>query len=196
MQKEERNMGYLAQAKTLGGIGSVLVLLSIIPCAGVGFGLVGLVLILVAIKYISDILADKSVFNNMFISVVLAVIGVVVGFVIAAATLFSFFRGFTTPPDPSIFTGSRFFSFFTTILLAIVPIWIFCIVSAIFLKRSYNTISSKLNISMFSTAALLYLIGAALTIILIGFIIIFIAGILQAIAFFSMPEEAKQPSKL
>ncbi|VVB87826.1 Uncharacterised protein [uncultured archaeon] len=58
-------MSSLAQAKTLGEIGSILVLLAIIPFAGRAIGLVGLVLILVSVKYISDALADRSIFNNM-----------------------------------------------------------------------------------------------------------------------------------
>jgi uncharacterized membrane protein len=42
---------------------------------------------------------------------------------------------------------------------------------------------------MFQTTGLLYLIGAALTIILVGFLILLIAEILQIVAFFSIPEQ-------
>jgi uncharacterized membrane protein len=187
-------MSSLAQAKTLGEIGSILVLLTIIPFAGRAIGLVGLVLILVSVKYISDVLADKSIFNNMLISIILAIVGIVIGIVLAAAVLVSFFRGFMMPFEPSVFMRPGFFStYFTAFILALTPIWIFCIASAIFLKKSYDTIASKLNISMFSTAALLYLIGAVLVIVFIGVIIIFIAIILQAVAFFSIPEQLPQP---
>ncbi len=186
-------MSSLAQAKTLGEIGSILVLLTIIPFAGRAIGLVGLVLILVSVKYISDALADRSIFNNMLISVVLAIIGLVIGIVLAAAVFFSFYRGFMVPFEPSAFMRPRFFTFLTAFILALTPIWIFYIASAIFLKKSYDTIASKLNISMFRTAALLYLIGAVLVIVFIGFFIIFIAEILQAVAFFSIPEEAPLP---
>ncbi len=186
-------MSSLAQAKTLGEIGSILVLLTIIPFAGRAIGLVGLVLILVSVKYISDVVADRSIFNNMLISVILAIVGLVIGIVLAAAVFFSFYRGFMVPFEPSAFMRPRFFTFLTAFIFALVPIWIFYIASAIFLKRSYDTIASKLNIGMFRTAALLYLIGAVLVIVFIGFIIIFVAEILQAVAFFSIPEEAPQP---
>ncbi len=42
---------------------------------------------------------------------------------------------------------------------------------------------------LFGTAALLYLIGAALTIILVGFLLIFVAQILFIVAFFSLPDQ-------
>jgi len=49
---------------------------------------------------------------------------------------------------------------------------------------------------MFHTAALLYLIGAAL-IILFGlwFIILFVAEILGIVAFFSIPDQVPQPTQ-
>ncbi|MCX9010647.1 MAG: DUF996 domain-containing protein [Candidatus Methanoperedens sp.] len=188
-------MSSLAQAKTLGEIGSILMLLTLIPYAGGAIRLVGLVLVLVSVKYISDALADKSIFKNMLISVILAIVGLIIGVIFAAAVFFSFYRGFTGPFEPSIFMHPRFFTFVTAFFLAIIPIWIFFIISAVFLKKSYDTIASKLNISMFRTSALLYLVGAVLVIVLVGFIIIFIAEILQAVAFFSMPEQMPQPSQ-
>ena len=56
----------------------------------------------------------------------------------------------------------------------------FLIVSAVFLRRAYDSMSKELGVGMFSTAATLYLVGAALTIVLVGFILLFIAEILQA----------------
>ena len=47
----------------------------------------------------------------------------------------------------------------------------------------------KLNVGTFHTTGLLYLIGAALTIIFVGLVIVFIAEILQIVAFFSIPEQ-------
>ena len=61
--------------------------------------------------------------------------------------------------------------------------------SAIFLRRSYERIGVRLNVNMFQTTGLVYLIGAALTIVLVGFLILLIAEILQIVAFFSIPEQ-------
>ncbi len=46
----------------------------------------------------------------------------------------------------------------------------------------------------FRTTALIFLIGAALLIIGIGAILIFVAGILQIVAFFSIPDQMPQPA--
>ena len=66
--------------------------------------------------------------------------------------------------------------------------WVFLIVSSIFIRRSYNAMSTRLNIGYFKTAGTLYFIGAILTIILVGFIILFVAAIIQIIAFFGIPD--------
>ena len=47
----------------------------------------------------------------------------------------------------------------------------------------------KLNVGMFHTTGLLYLIGAELTIIFVGLVTVFIAEILQIVAFFSISEQ-------
>jgi uncharacterized membrane protein len=46
---------------------------------------------------------------------------------------------------------------------------------------------------MFSTAGLLYLIGAATAIIGVGFLVLLVAQILTAVAFLSIPERAREP---
>ncbi|MEM2727107.1 MAG: DUF996 domain-containing protein, partial [Archaeoglobaceae archaeon] len=72
--------------------------------------------------------------------------------------------------------------------LALVAFWILVILSAVFLRRSYNSIYAHTKVSLFSTTANVYLIGAFLVIVLIGLVIVFIAMILQIVAFFSLPE--------
>jgi len=67
------------------------------------------------------------------------------------------------------------------------------IVAAYFQRKSYNVIATRLNVGMFRTAAFAYLIGAALVIILVGFIILFIAQVLFVVAFFSIKEGAVSP---
>jgi hypothetical protein len=76
-----------------------------------------------------------------------------------------------------------------TILVGLAVVWIMLVVSAVYVRRAYGAISSKLNVGMFGTAGLLYLIGAATTIVLVGFIILFVAQILLVVAFFSIPSQ-------
>jgi uncharacterized membrane protein len=84
--------------------------------------------------------------------------------------------------------------FFTSIIAGLLVLWITLIIAAYFLRKSYNKIASGTHTSMFHTAGLLYLIGAVTAIVLVGFIIIFVAFILQIIAFFSMPETLSAPT--
>jgi len=186
-------MTLLGQAKTLGGVGSILLLLTIVPSVGSILGIVGLILILVAVKYISDAVGDRSIFNNSIISVGLAIAGIVVAGIVIASYLFSYvgFGNVSTLPS-SIHSGSLppggLVPLLTTIVAALAAVWVCYVISALFLRRSCNSISDKLHVGMFNTAALIYLIGAALAIVLVGFVLVFVADILFIVAFFSIPE--------
>ncbi len=63
-------MATLGEAKILGGVGAILLLVPFV-------NLVGWILVLIAVKYISDITRDRSVFDNMLYAVILAIIGTV-----------------------------------------------------------------------------------------------------------------------
>lgn len=80
-----------------------------------------------------------------------------------------------------------------TLIAVLVVVWVLGIIAAIFIRRSFNSIATVLNVKMFATAALLYLIGAILTIIVVGVIIALIAIILQIIAFFQIPVKRAPP---
>ena len=161
-------MATLSQAKALGGIGSILIF---IPFVSV----VGYILIIVAVKEISDDLKDKTIFTNVVISAVTGIVGALAGgFVIVLGVMAS---GFT-------FGFAGIAGLISGLLIA----WIALIVSAIFLRRAYDSMAQELGVGTFRTAAILYLIGAALIIVLVGFLVLFIAEILQAVAFFSIPD--------
>src|SRR5436189_5027101 len=81
-------MASLGQAKTLGGVGSILVLLSPIPTAGAVLSIVGFIMILIAVKYSADILGDQKIFKKMIIAVILAIIGIVVGVVVVLGAVY------------------------------------------------------------------------------------------------------------
>lgn len=190
-------MTSLSNAKTLGGIGSILVLLTAAPNVGWVLGILGFVMILVAVKYISDNLNESKIFNNMITAVALSIAGILVASLVVATTMLSAFaNGYfasTYPFTPSAsVTTAQWITFGTAIGLGLLAAWIFFLVSAVFLRRSYNSIGSKLNVHMFSTAGLLYLIGAATAVVGVGFLILFVAEILTAVAFFSLPERAAE----
>ena len=73
-------------------------------------------------------------------------------------------------------------------VLGFVVFYVLNIIAALYLRKSFDSITKYTNVDMFKTAGLIFFIGAILLIIGIGFIIMFIAEILMIIAFFSLPE--------
>lgn len=161
-------MANLSTAKTLGEIGSILELIPFI-------NIVGYILTLISVKYISDELNDQSVFNNMLYSVITGIVGVSVGFFILLGGIAS-----------AMFTGGL--SAVAGVFAFLAIPWIVLLVSAIFVRRAFETMATKLNVDSFRTAGTLYLIGAALTIVFVGFIILFVAYIFQIISFFAIKD--------
>jgi uncharacterized membrane protein len=192
-------MASLGEAKNLGGIGAILALLSgllfWVPYnAGIGLLIVGLVLMLIAVKNVADTVGDQAIYSSMMYSVILAIIGPIIAAVVvfaAAASFISTFRGFTpgqTTLPPGFITALGF------LILAGVILYICILISTVFLKKSYDAIALKLKVNMFHTTGLLFLIGAATLIVGVGVVILFIAAILQIVAFFSIPEQV--PSQM
>lgn len=192
--QRDKDLVSLSQAKILGGVGSILVLLIFVPTVGWIVSIAGLVLVLIAVKYISDVVQDRSIFNNILIGLVLAIVGLVVAGVIIVGTVLSKLSTLqsltslttVTTGTPSIPSGV--YGIIATVIIGLAVLWILLVISSVFVRRSYNTIAQRLNISLFRTAALLYLIGAILAIVLIGFVIVLVAEILLIIAFFSISE--------
>ncbi len=183
-------MASLSQAKTLGGVGAILALLFWVPAhVGIVLLVVGLVLMLFAVKNIADIVGDQAIFSNMMYSVILAIIGPIIATVVLLAAAASFFSAFSGSAPGITTIPSGFWAALGFVILAGVILWVCILVSPVFVKRSYDTIATKLRVDMFRTTGLLFLIGAATLIVLVGFVILFIAAILQIVAFFSIPEQ-------
>jgi len=197
----------LLQARVLGGVGSILVILSVVPYVGFALGIVGLILILVALKYISEEVSNEGVFRYGLYSVITGILASIIATLIGLAFFLSVSMSSINPTDvingstmvPPVDTGPPTMglplpiAFMLSIIVLILVLWILVIVSAYFLRKSYNMIARSLGVGLFSTAALLYLIGAFLTIVfLVGLIIILVAAIIQAIAFFSIPERVPE----
>src|SRR5438046_10759992 len=84
-------MASLGQAKSLGGVGSILVLIAgFIPSAGFVVAIIGFILILIAVKYVSDAFTDRTIFNNMIIAVILTILAFVAFLISFFAAIHSF----------------------------------------------------------------------------------------------------------
>ena len=194
-------MGSLSEARILGGIGSILVILAPIPIfpLGTALSLAGFVLVLIAVKFISDELRDRSIFINMLLAAVLTILGLILATIllIAALAQLPFLEGFLQPliPIPR-FTESAVLNFIILLILALVTVATAYTASAFFLRRTFASIASGLKVEMFNTAAFIYLIGSLLVwVFFVGFLLIIVAQILQALAFFSLPDHPPATSE-
>ncbi len=198
-------------SKTLGGVGAILMFIGfVLPAATGGFGtilsLVGLILVLVGLKGLADYYDEAGIFNNFLYGTIAAVAGVVIAgltFIFVVFTLLADFLQTIFPtwdgewatlpgltPDMSGIQSAIGLNdvvpLLTSFLVILVILFLTAIIVAIFMRKSLNSLSAKTGVGLFGTTGLLLLIGAVLTIIAVGFILIWIAMLIMAIAFFSM----------
>jgi uncharacterized membrane protein len=182
----------------MGGVGSILVLLSFVPFVGFLFGLAGLVMVLLAVKRISEAVNDSEIFRNVLMAVILQIVGSAISVFVVIGSFFAFvgsqvmmapfgssFDGFG---GPGILGAGAVMAVLGSLLAGLIAMWIILIIAARFLRKGYERIVDKTGTRTFRTAARWYYYGAWLMIILVGFVLILIAWILQIKAFFSLPE--------
>ena len=180
-------------AKTLAGEGSILLLLSLVPYAGWLLGIIGVILFLRGAKELANYYQDKEIYENSLkgvkfyvvaiIAAAVAVVGLTIG--IAFATGFTFTGVFL----PTVGFGVGLAAFIGGLVIA----FVFYILATMHLRRTFNTLGQKSGEGSFSTAGTLLWVGALLSIIVVGLILIFIAWIYVTIAFFSMKPPQLQP---
>ena len=190
-------------SKNVGGVGAILIFVSVLlSYASVFSGvvsLVGLILVLIAFKGFADYYNEAGIFNNALYGVITAIVGgiatVAVVFIAAVDFLSELGLSFANMADWSAelttidWTTVGFNiigNFIAYILLALVVLFVFGIITAILLRKSLGLLSAKTGVGLFGTTGLLILIGAVLTIIAIGLLLIWIATLILAIAFFSI----------
>ncbi|MEM3421427.1 MAG: DUF996 domain-containing protein [Candidatus Hadarchaeum sp.] len=188
----------LESHKNLGGVGALLVVLSPIAmgaAAGV-LGLVGLVLLLIALSGMARDFREKKIFSNALYGFVIAVVGVVVALVIVILTALRFFSQVGIDILNPNWTGMGrmfmgvltpgFWPFLAGIVAALAVIFVCFLIAVIYFRRTLNILSDKTNVQLFATAGTIMLIGAILTIVVVGFLLIWISFILLTAAFFSI----------
>ena len=191
-------MSKLGQAKVLGGIGALLSLLVFVPTIGFIIGLVGLVFVFVAVKYIAEETKDHAIFHNYLMNFIFDIIaiGAVIGIMIMTFGVVGGMSWVNTIQQQNITDFSSFWAnfgtFFIGCALALVVAWIMLLIGALYLRKSYNSIADHTKVDLFKTTGLVNLIGAATLIIVIGAFIIIIARILEIVSFFSLPENLPQ----
>jgi uncharacterized membrane protein len=193
----------LESSKTLGGVGAILVVIGFLGLFAYGYtallSLIGIIITLIALKGFSDHYNEAGIFNNALYGFITAIVGgvafiaTIIVMVLMAISNINIDWTNPTAVQQYFMDLNNLWSIIGTLIAALVVLFIFVIISAIFFRKSLTSLSTKSGEKIFETAGLLWLIGAILTIVLIGFILIGIAWILIAIGFFSIKTTATQP---
>ena len=203
-------------SKTLGGIGAILMFIGVFPYINY-FGiipLIGIILVLVALYGFARIYKEDGIFNNALYGVIAGIVGVVIAAAVGIAvvlpnirdfllklypswngdwTTISGFSGMT--PDTSNIGFGDVIPFVTAAILIFVTIWVFAIIATFLYRRSLKQLSERTNVGLFSTAGMLLLVGAVLIIAFgFGLLLMWIAMLILAIAFFTIKPQTTQPS--
>jgi len=158
--------------KLWAGIGSLLIALGIFfPF----LTLIGLILLIFALKGFAETYKNETIFNMAAIGFTFYLIGTA-GFGILSFLFLLYFL-------QKIHLIILFF------MLSGFFISLFYLLGTIFFKISFDQLALVTKEENFRIFSLLLLIGGVLTIVLVGFILLFIAWILLAITFFSIKEE-------
>jgi len=175
----------LESGKNLGGIGALLLVIgTFVPFLSI----VGIILLLVGIKNLADYYGSNDIFQDSLYACIFGIIGIAsIGIV-----LISFLFGAASIGASS---GTAFFGLAVAAIIALVVAFVFYVLMAVYFRKSFDLLATKTGEGMFGTAGTLLLIGAILTIIFVGLILIFIAWILLTVAFFSIKATTapKQP---
>jgi len=192
--------------KTLGGIGALLLFIGcltfISPAVGI-LGLIGLILVLIALNGFAIYYKEKGIFNNALYGIIIFIVGVVVTVAIAIFVFVDFLtslgidltnlQSLQSVDWESIMTPDKIIGLVGSGIVALVILFIFCILGAYFLRKSLDLLATKTDVKLFGTTGLIILISAVLTIVLIGFILFFVAILLLIISFFSIKTPASTP---
>jgi uncharacterized membrane protein len=201
--------------KTLGGVGAILMFIGIIPVINT-YGvieLIGLILVMVALYNLAGYYTERGIFNNALYGLIAGIVGGVVAVGAVIITVLSSLTDFLytiypswngdwsalsgLTPDTTNLTLDAIMPFLTGLFVALIVLWVFGIISFFFVRRSLISLSAKSSVGLFSTAGLLMLIGAVLIIAIgIGLLLIWIALLILAIAFFQLRPQQTAPTQM
>jgi uncharacterized membrane protein len=182
-------------SRLLGIIGALFMVIGFLPTIGGILMLIGLIFVLIALKGYGDFYKDSSIFNNSIYTIVLEIIGLVVfvGVIIYGAFEFISSLGIENIYELNSWTQidwqnaidiSNILPFVGAIVLGLVILFAFTVIASLFFKKAMNTLTEKTDVKLFHTTGTVFFVGALLTIIFIGFILIWVAFILLLISFY------------
>jgi uncharacterized membrane protein len=170
-------MADFQSSKNLASIGAILLFLSFIPVVGI----IGLILVFIGMKGMADYYKEPGIYQNALWGLIFGIIAMVA--LTAGSVL-------TAIGAVALGLGS-----IVVIFGVLVVVFIFYVIAAKYLKQAFELLAQRSGEHSFETAGRLLWIGAILTIIFVGLILIFVAWIFATIGFFSMKGSAQPPSQ-
>ena len=205
----------LETSRILGGIGALLMFIGVIPYISY-FGiveLIGAILVLTALYSLGRYYQEGGIFNNALYGIVTGIVGVVIAVAVGISVvlvniqdflmkLFPSWNGdWSTIPSLSGMTPNTsnigigdIIPFIVGAILIFVILWVFAIIATFLIRRSLTQLSVKSSVGLFGTAGILLLVGAFLVIVFgLGLILMWIAALILAIAFFRLKPTQQPP---
>lgn len=169
--------------KKLCGIGSILIAIGfLVPF----LGLIGIILLLIGLKGLSNDYNSPSIFQNALYGFIFGIISIII-LSITMITIFFVRMSTIISMNGMIMGPFRMFGIELILaLLLLIITFVLFLLSAIFYKRSFDIIAEKSGEKLFNTIGILLIIGSVLIILLVGYIILIATWIIAAIAFFSI----------
>ena len=175
-------MSTIESNKTLAIVGSILLVIGgipFVPYLGI-LSLVGVVLLLMAIRGFSQNYQDASMYDNALKGLIYYIIGAIM-LAISTALFWASIASFV-----SIYLIGLGIIGIVGFIITLVIAFIFYFMAAKRLRVTLNSLAQKTGVHSFATAGTLLYWGAILMIFYIGSILIFIAWIFAFLGFFSM----------
>jgi len=175
-------------SKTLAVEGSILTILGLIPTWGWVLGIIGVILLIRAMKEFAIYYQDNEIYQNALTGVKYYIVALIALGI--AGTGFAV--GFVLNDFPARFGVGNAVGLAVGVAFLIVA-FVFYVLAATHLRKTFNTLALKTGEHSFETAGTLLWVGAILTIIGVGVLLIFIAWIFAVIGFFTMKGPQQQP---
>lgn len=193
----------IENSKIMGETGAVLMIVS--PLAGsfaMVLGLIGFALLIVAFNGLADYYRERGIFNNMLYGGVAFIAGLAIAAAAIAIAAIGVLTVLGIPTsswfDPSVWQAidwssitnwSAMAPYIGVAIGALVVFFALSVLAAVLIRRSLRTLAQKSGVAMFATCGTLLFVGAVLTIIVVGIVLLWIALILLAVAFFRLNAE-------
>jgi uncharacterized membrane protein len=155
-------------------------------------GFIGIILFLVAMHRLSQYYSEPGIFKNALYGFLINIVGIAVLIVILFALLFAAIFSLAARPTLNFSPFGFIFGF----LGLFAAIFVVAIVSAVFYMRAFHKLGEKSGVSNFNTAGTLYLVGTALTIVLVGGLVAWIAWIFASLGFNSLKPKTAESSSV